>query len=45
MMGLIANALQDLPPNGQEFHRRVADWPCIWTSNGLTDTAIWTKPG
>jgi Methyltransferase domain len=29
----------------QEFHRRVADWPCIWTSNGVTDTAIWTKPG
>jgi hypothetical protein len=29
----------------QEFRRRVADWPCIWTSNGVTDTAIWTKPG
>jgi Methyltransferase domain len=28
----------------QEFHRRVADWPCIWTSDGVTDTAIWTKP-
>jgi hypothetical protein len=29
----------------QEFSRRVAAWPCIWTSNGVTDTAIWTKPG
>jgi hypothetical protein len=28
----------------REFDRRVADWPCIWTSNGVTDTAIWTKP-
>jgi Methyltransferase domain len=28
----------------QEFDRRVADWPCIWTSNGVTDTAIWMKP-
>jgi hypothetical protein len=28
-----------------EFDRRVAHWPCIWTSNGVTDTAIWTKPG
>lgn len=27
-----------------EFDRRVADWPCIWTSNGVFDTAIWTKP-
>jgi hypothetical protein len=27
-----------------EFERRVADWPCIWSSNGVTDTAIWTKP-
>ena len=28
-----------------EFDRRVAGWPCTWTSNGVTDTAIWTKPG
>jgi hypothetical protein len=28
----------------QEFDGRVADWPCLWTSNGVTDTAIWTKP-
>jgi hypothetical protein len=28
-----------------EFDRRVADWHCIWTSNGVFDTAIWTKPG
>ena len=29
----------------QEFDAQVADWPCIWTSNGVTDTAIWSKPG
>jgi hypothetical protein len=28
----------------QEFDQRVTNWPCIWTSNGVTDTAIWTKP-
>ena len=28
----------------QVFDRQVADWPCAWTSNGVTDTAIWTKP-
>jgi predicted O-methyltransferase YrrM len=29
----------------QAFASQVADWPCIWTTNGVTDTAIWTKPG
>lgn len=28
----------------QEFAREVANWPCTWTSDGITDTAIWTKP-
>jgi predicted O-methyltransferase YrrM len=28
----------------REFDRQVADWPCTWISNGVTDTAIWTKP-
>jgi len=26
-----------------EFQHRVADWRSIWTSNGVTDTAIWIK--
>jgi Methyltransferase domain len=29
----------------QAFDRQVAGWPCTWTSNGVTDTVIWTKPG
>jgi predicted O-methyltransferase YrrM len=28
----------------QEFDAHVAGWPCTWTTNGVTDTAIWTKP-
>jgi predicted O-methyltransferase YrrM len=28
----------------QEFAKRVADWPCAWTTNGVTDTAMWSKP-
>jgi predicted O-methyltransferase YrrM len=28
----------------QAFDRQVAGWPCTWTTNGVTDTAIWTKP-
>ena len=27
----------------QEFDRQVDDWPCTWTTKGVTDTAIWTK--
>jgi len=28
----------------KEFQKKTADWKCIWTSNGVTDTAIWIKP-
>ena len=28
----------------REFARLVADWRCLWTSNGVTDTAAWIKP-
>jgi predicted O-methyltransferase YrrM len=27
-----------------EFERQVRGWPQIWTSSGVTDTAIWTRP-
>jgi len=27
-----------------EFLASVRDWKCIWTSNGVTDTAIYIKP-
>jgi predicted O-methyltransferase YrrM len=27
-----------------EFERHVARWPTAWTSNGVTDTAIWFAP-
>lgn len=27
-----------------EFARRTADWQCIWTTNGITDTALWVRP-
>ena len=26
------------------FLKHVTDWRCIWTSNGVFDTAIWFKP-
>jgi hypothetical protein len=26
------------------FMEAVRDWHCIWTSNGVSDTAIWFKP-
>jgi predicted O-methyltransferase YrrM len=26
------------------FQRITADWRCIWTSNGVWDTAFWFKP-
>ncbi len=28
----------------QQFADTVRAWPCEWTSNGVKDTAIWTKP-
>ncbi len=27
-----------------EFQRRVENWRCIWTSSGVSDTAIYLKP-
>jgi predicted O-methyltransferase YrrM len=27
-----------------EFHRRVAGWDQVWTTNGVFDTAIWRRP-
>ncbi len=26
------------------FYIQVVDWKCIWTTNGIRDTAIWVKP-
>jgi hypothetical protein len=31
-------------PLWAEFSDRVQAWRQIWTSNGVTDTAIWVKP-
>jgi predicted O-methyltransferase YrrM len=28
-----------------EFQRQVSGWQVLWTSNGVTDTAIWFSPG
>ena len=28
----------------RQFLERVRGWPCTWTSNGVTDTTLWTKP-
>lgn len=28
----------------QLFNEAVRHWRCIWTSNGVTDTALWVKP-
>jgi hypothetical protein len=27
----------------EEFYNKVKNWRCIWTSNGICDTAIWVK--
>jgi Methyltransferase domain len=27
-----------------ELGRQIADWECVWTTNGVTDTALWVKP-
>lgn len=34
------------PPSERwrEAARLLADWACVWTSDGVRDTAIWTKP-
>lgn len=31
-------------PTWAEVHAVVSKWRCIWTSNGVTDTALWVKP-
>jgi predicted O-methyltransferase YrrM len=28
----------------RDFAARVAGWRCLWTTDGVTDTALWTKP-
>ena len=28
-----------------EFQREIAIWRCIWTTSGVSDTALWIKPG
>ncbi len=28
----------------RRFQELVADWRCVWSSDGVTDTAIWIKP-
>ncbi|MHB8694269.1 MAG: O-methyltransferase [Solirubrobacteraceae bacterium] len=28
----------------RQFGDLVADWRCVWTTDGVTDTAIWVKP-
>ena len=29
----------------RQFESLVADWRCVWTTDGTIDTAIWIKPG
>lgn len=31
-------------PRWQSVAHRIADWRVIWTSDGICDTALWTKP-
>jgi hypothetical protein len=42
---------KSIPPNSQprtplwqEFANKTKDWEAIWTSSGVTDTAIWRSP-
>jgi hypothetical protein len=34
-----------LSPQWERFRSTVDQWPCTWTTNGVTDTALWIKPG
>ena len=34
-----------LTADWQRFAEQTRDWPVRWTSSGVTDTAIWRKPG
>ena len=36
--------LGDLPGEWAEFHALVAGWRCVWSTDGVTDNAIWIKP-
>ncbi len=38
------NALGPLNKHWEDFERRVLGWRRIWTSQGVTDTAIWLRP-
>lgn len=41
------NSRNELGPAGPEWFEvsyALARWRCIWTSNGVTDTAMWVKP-
>jgi hypothetical protein len=38
-------AVQPASPLWRTLAETLADWRCIWTSNGVTDTALWVKPG
>lgn len=31
-------------PYWEEFLNQIRNWRCIWTTNGVWDTAIWVKP-
>lgn len=31
-------------PRYEGLKKTLKSWPCIWTTNGLTDTTIWIKP-
>lgn len=38
------SALSQTDREWESINRRLAIWRCIWTSNGVTDTALWIKP-
>jgi predicted O-methyltransferase YrrM len=31
-------------PGWERFAEETRDWRCVWTTNGVWDTAIWIKP-
>lgn len=34
----------DVSPLWREVRRKLSNWSCLWTTNGVFDTAIFTKP-
>lgn len=38
------NALGAKDTNWEDVQRTLTNWRVIWTSNGVTDTALWVKP-